>query len=91
MSVHRNERGVSALLVRRTFFVLNLCLHIQVDGVRGLDFSCDRLAGERLDGYLHTATEKKDKMESRHSLDVVVGKSSTVLSFSRVEIIDYYH
>jgi uncharacterized protein (AIM24 family) len=67
------------LLVRwDAFLVLNLSLDV-LDGVRGLYFKCDGLAGQGLDEDLHTTTETEHQMQGGLLLDVVVGKSSAIL------------
>ena len=68
-----------ALLVRGdAFLVLDLRLNI-VDGIRRFDLQCDGLAGEGLDKDLHTATKTENKVEGGLLLDVIIGKSATVL------------
>ena len=68
-----------SLLVRGdTFLVLDFLLH-SLDGIGGLDFESDSLTGERFDEDLHTTTKAQDQVESRLLLDVVIGKSATVL------------
>lgn len=68
-----------ALLVRgNAFLVLDLRLNI-VDGIRRFDLQGDGLAGEGLDKDLHTATKTENKVKSRLLLDVIIGKSATVL------------
>ena len=67
------------LLVRRNaLLVLDLRLDV-VDRVRGLNLKRDSLARQGLDEDLHTTAKTEDKVESRLLLDVVVGKSTTVL------------
>jgi hypothetical protein len=63
--------------MRLPFLVLNLGLHI-IDGVRRLDLQSNRLSSERLDENLHSATETKDKMESRLLLDVIVREGAAI-------------
>ena len=60
------------------FFVLNLRFHI-VDRVRGFNLKGDGLAGKSLDKDLHSSTKTQDKMQSRLFLNVVIGKSATIL------------
>jgi len=68
-----------ALLVRRdALLILDLRLNV-VNGVRRLNFECDRLSCQRLDENLHTTTKSKDEMEGRLFLDVVVRKGATIL------------
>ena len=43
------------------------------------NFESDSLPGEGLDEDLHTTTKAQDQVESRLLLDVVIGKSATVL------------
>ena len=57
------------LVGRDPLLVLDLSLDV-VDGVRGLHFQRDGLAGEGLHEYLHSTTEAKDKVERRLFLDV---------------------
>ena len=67
-----------ALLIGwNTLFVLNFRLHV-LDGIAGLDFKGDGLAGKGLDEDLHATTETKHKMESAFFLDVVVAECATV-------------
>ena len=61
-----------------TFLVLDFLLH-GLDGIGGLNFESDRLTGERFHEDLHTTTKAQDQVESRLLLDVVIGKSATVL------------
>ena len=66
------------LLVRgNTLLVLNLLLH-SLDGIRGLNFEGDGLAGKGLDENLHTTTETKNQVEGGFLLDVVVRKGAAV-------------
>ena len=68
-----------SLLVRGdTFLVLDFLLH-GLDGIGGLNFESDSLPGEGLDEDLHTTTKAQDQVESRLLLDVVIGKSATIL------------
>jgi hypothetical protein len=68
-----------ALLVGRdTLLILDLGLHV-VDGVGGLDFEGDRLAGEGLDEDLHATTQTEDKVEGRLLLDVIIREGAAVL------------
>ena len=68
-----------ALLVRwDALLILDLRLHV-IDGVAGLDFQRDGLAGEGLDEDLHTSSEAQDEMEGGLLLDVVVRESAAVL------------
>ena len=61
----------SLLIGGDALFVLDLCLDI-VDRVRGFDLEGNRLAGQRLDEDLHTATETEDEMERRLLLDIAL-------------------
>jgi hypothetical protein len=60
------------------FLVLNFGLDV-IDGVRGLDFEGDGLAGQRLNENLHSSTKTEDEVESGLFLDVVVRESAAVL------------
>jgi len=61
-----------------TLLVLDLSLDV-LDGVRGFNFKGDRLASQRLDKDLHATAETEHQVKGRLLLDVVVGKSATVL------------
>jgi hypothetical protein len=66
------------LLIRgNALLVLDLRLHV-INRVRGFDFQCDGLAGERLDEDLHATAQAQDEMQSGLLLDVVVGESTAV-------------
>jgi hypothetical protein len=66
------------LLVRwDTFLILDLLFHL-LDGVRGLNFKSDCLAGQCLHEDLHATTETKDKVKGRVFLDVLVRKCASV-------------
>jgi len=68
-----------ALLIRwDALLVLNLGLHV-VDGIRRLDFECDRLAGQGLYENLHATTQTEDKVESALLLDVVIREGAAIL------------
>jgi hypothetical protein len=68
------------LLVRRdALLVLDLRLHV-VNGIRRLDLEGDRLAGKRLDKYLHATTKAEHKVKGGFLLDVVIRKGTSVLS-----------
>ena len=58
--------------------VLNLGLDV-LNGVAGLDFESDGLSGKRLDENLHSTAEAKHQVKGGLLLDVVVGKSASVL------------
>ena len=66
------------LIGRNAFFILNLCLHV-VDGIRRFHLQGDSLASQGLDKDLHSTAKTENKVERRFLLDVVVGKSTTVL------------
>ena len=71
-------RENQALLVRGdSLLVLNFGLHI-VDRVGGLHFQGDRLAGERFDKDLHTATQAEDEVKGGLLLNVVVGQRPAI-------------
>ena len=57
---------------------MDLGLHI-LDGVRGFAVEGDGLSGERFHENLHASTESEDQMEGGLLLDVVVGKSTSIL------------
>merc|ERR1719266_158752 len=61
-----------------SLLVLDLGLDV-LNGVRGLHLEGDSLTGEGLDEDLHASPESEHKMEGALLLDVVVGKSSSVL------------
>merc|ERR1740129_1090795 len=67
----------SLLIWGNSLLVLNLGLDI-FDGVRGLHFQGNGLAGQGLDEDLHTSTETEDQMQSGLLLDVVVRKSAAI-------------
>jgi len=72
-------RKDKSLLIRwDTLLILDLGLDI-LDSIAGLYLERDRFSGQGLDENLHTASQSQDEMQSRLFLDVVVGKSSTVL------------
>merc|ERR1711997_123965 len=67
------------LLVRgNPFLVLDLGFDI-LDGVAGLYFQGDGLAGESLDKDLHPSTEPEDQVKGALLLDVVVGEGPAIL------------
>ena len=66
------------LIWGNTLLILNLGLDV-FDGVRGFNFKGDCLASERLNKDLHATTETEHQVKGRLLLDVVVGKSATVL------------
>merc|ERR1711988_837813 len=67
------------LLIRGdTFLVLDLGLDV-LNAVRGLDLEGGGLPSQSLDEDLHTSPEPEDEVKGRLLLDVVVGKSSSVL------------
>ena len=67
------------LLIRgNAFFVLNFGFHI-LDGIAGLYFQGDGLAGQSLDEDLHTSPQSEDQVKGRLLLDVVIGQSPAVL------------
>merc|ERR1719183_2805432 len=67
------------LLVRwNALLILDLGLNI-VNGIRSLHVKCDRFAGQSFDEDLHTTTEAKNQMQSTFFLNVVIGKSATIL------------
>src|SRR5699024_6358825 len=49
------------------------------NGVAGLDFQSDGLAGQGLHENLHTSTEAEDQVQGRLLLNVVVAQGATVL------------
>merc|ERR1719266_2683600 len=61
-----------------SLLVLDLGLDV-LNGVRGLDLEGDSLTGEGLDEDLHASPESEHKMECALLLDVVVGKSPSIL------------
>merc|ERR1719266_3233342 len=61
-----------------SLLVLDLGLDV-LNGVRGLDLEGDSLTGEGLDEDLHASPESEHKMEGALLLDVVVGKSPSIL------------
>ena len=68
-----------SLLVRGdTFLVLDFLFH-GLDGVGGLDLKGNSLSRQSFYENLHTTTKTEDQVESRFLLDVVIGKSATVL------------
>jgi hypothetical protein len=74
-----------ALLIGRdAFLVLDFGLHV-LDGVGLLDVEGDGLASEGLDEDLHTTAESQHEVEGRFLLDVVVGKSASVLELLACE------
>jgi preprotein translocase subunit SecB len=60
-----------------TFFVLNFGFDV-FDGIRGFDFECDGLAGERFHENLHTTAETEHQMKCALLLDVVVAQCAAV-------------
>jgi len=66
------------LIGRNALLILDLSLHV-VDGVAGLDFESDSLAGEGLNEDLHATTKTEDEMESGLLLDVVIRKGAAIL------------
>jgi len=72
-------RKDKSLLIRwDTLLILDLGLDI-LDSIAGLYLERDRFSGQGLDENLHTASQSEHQMQSRLFLDVVVGKSATVL------------
>jgi len=68
-----------SLLIRwDTLLVLDLGLHV-LNGVRWLNIEGDGLSSQGLDEDLHSTSESEDQVESGLFLDVVVGKSSSIL------------
>merc|ERR1719266_2932174 len=61
-----------------SLLVLDLGLDV-LNGVRGLDLEGDSLTGEGLDEDLHASSQSEHKMEGALLLDVVVGKSPSIL------------
>ena len=61
-----------------TLLVLDLSLDV-LNGVSWLNIEGDGLSSQGLDEDLHTSSESENKMESGLFLDVVVGKSSSIL------------
>merc|ERR1719251_449724 len=61
-----------------SLLVLDLGLDV-LNGVRGFDLKGDGLTGEGLDEDLHASPESEHKMEGALLLDVVVGKSPSIL------------
>merc|ERR1712136_453481 len=61
-----------------SLLILDLGLDI-FNGVGGLHFQSDGLAGQGLDKDLHTTTQTKDQVESRLLLDVVVRQGASIL------------
>merc|ERR1719367_1769063 len=68
----------SLLVWRNSFLVLDLGLDV-FNGVRRFNLQGDGLTSESLDEDLHTSSQSENKMKSAFLLDVVVGKSSSVL------------
>ena len=66
------------MIGRDTFFILDFGLD-SLNGVSGLHFQGDGLAGEGLHEDLHTTAQSEDQVEGGLLLDVVVRESSTVL------------
>merc|ERR1719183_374669 len=67
------------LLVRwNALLILDLGLNI-VNGIRSLHVKRDRFAGQSFDEDLHTTTEAENQMQSTFFLNVVIGKSTTIL------------
>ena len=61
------------LIGRDALLVLDLGLNV-LDGVAGLDFECDCLAGEGLDEDLHATAESENQVKGAFLLDVVVAE-----------------
>ena len=61
-----------------TFLVLDLSFDI-LNGVRSFDLECNGFAGQGFHEDLHTTTKSENQVEGRLLLDVVVGKSPSVL------------
>merc|ERR1712213_9837 len=66
------------LIWGNAFLVLNLGLDV-LNGIRSFDLKGDGLASQSLDKDLHASTKTENQMQSGLLLDVVVGKSSSVL------------
>jgi len=67
------------LLIRgNALLILDLALHV-INGVRRLDFQCNRLAGKSLNENLHTTAKSEDEMESALLLDIVVRECTAIL------------
>jgi len=67
------------LLIRwDTFLILNLGLYV-VDGVRWLYIQSDGLSSKGLYKNLHTSTKTKYQVKGGLLLDVVIGKSTSIL------------
>jgi len=67
------------LLIRgNSLLILDLGLDV-LNGVRGLHFQGDGLAGQSLHENLHATSETQDKMKSGLLLDVVIRKSAAIL------------
>jgi len=68
----------SLLIWWDSLLVLNLGLNI-LDGVSWLNVKGDGLTSQGLDEDLHTTSKSEDQVKGRLLLDVVVGKSSSIL------------
>merc|ERR1739838_1007593 len=67
------------LLIRgNSFLVLNFGFDI-LNAVRWFNFQRNGLASQGLDENLHSSPQTENEMECRLLLDVVVGKSATIL------------
>merc|ERR1712232_1023375 len=73
-----SSKDKTLLIRRNSFLILDLGLNI-VNGVRWLHIQSDSLTSQSLYKDQHTSTETKDQMQGRLLLDVVVGKSTTIL------------
>merc|ERR1719188_1215696 len=73
-----SSKDQSLLIWGNSFLVLDLGFDV-LDGVRRFNLQGDGLASEGLDEDLHTSSQSKHKMEGAFLLDVVIGKSSSVL------------
>ena len=68
----------SLLIWWDSLLVLDLGLNI-LDGVSWLNVKGDGLTSQGLDEDLHTTSKSEDQVKGRLLLDVVVGKSSSIL------------
>lgn len=72
------SKDKTLLIGGNTLLVLNLALHV-VDGVARFNLESDGLSSESLHKDLHTTAKTEDQVQCGFLLDVVVGKSSSVL------------
>merc|ERR1719438_551450 len=72
------SKDQSLLIWGNSFLVLDLGLDI-LNGIRGFNLQGDGLASQSLDEDLHTSSQSENQMQGAFLLDVVIGKSSSVL------------